>query len=419
VTPQPSSPALDEEGLYQFLMTPLAVRECAEAIYAVALSGESAYFTVDEGKLADVAERVAAVTRAAYPDVRRVPFHGRLRHFDAGGVHRVARFEELLAARGADDAERLRARFELVITSVLLDAGAGPTWSYVEPKAALASSAAGGVYSRSEGLAVASYDWFLNGGLASDGKSLRADADGLQAVDDAALRRAFQVTTENPLVGTEGRAALMRALGAAVRGAPSFFGDTGRLGELGVTLKRMAEGGAIPAVKLFAAVQSALGPIWPSRATLAGKNLGDVWIHSTFGYVPFHKLVQWLSYSLCEPLAVSGVRVTDLDELTGLAEYRNGGLFIDSGVLLPKEHEALELTHAVSADLVIEWRALTIALLDRTVANLRSLLGVTAEELPLASALEGGTWSAGRQIASELREGGGPPLRIESDGTVF
>jgi hypothetical protein len=418
VKPQPSSPALDEEGLYQFLMTPLAVRECAEAIYAVALSDESAHFTVDESKLAAVAGRVAAVTRAAYPDVRRVPFHGRLRHFDAGGVSRVARFEEVLATRGADEDERLRARFELVITSVLLDAGAGPTWSYVEPQPAGAPRSPG-TYGRSEGLAVASYDWFVSGGFASDGRSARADADGLSTVDDAALRQAFQVSDQNPLVGTEGRAALMRALGAAVRGAPAFFGDSGRLGELGVTLKRMAENGALPAVKLFSAVQTALGLIWPSRATLAGKNLGDVWVHSTFGYVPFHKLVQWLSYSLCEPLLASGVRVTDLDELTGLAEYRNGGLFLDAGVLLPKERATLEVTHAVSDDLVIEWRALTIALLDRTVANLRAVLGVTAEELPLASALEGGTWSAGRQIARELREGGGPPLRIESDGTVF
>jgi hypothetical protein len=407
----PSSPALDEEGLYRFLMTPLAVRECAEAVYAVALSGESDHFTVNEGKLSDVAERVAAVTRAAYPDVRRVPFHGRLRHFDAGGVRRAAQFEQLLAGTGADDDERLRSRFELVITSVLLDAGAGPSWSY--------AGADGRTYSRSEGLAVASYDWFVRGGFAGDGKGARADAAGLQAVNDAALRHAFQVTPNNTLVGTEGRAALMRALGAAALAAPAYFGDAGRLGELGVTLKRAAQNGELPAVKLFDAVQESLGPIWPARATLAGKNLGDVWMHSTFGHVPFHKLVQWLSYSLCEPLAAAGVRVTNLDELTGLAEYRNGGLFLDSGVLLLKDPAERERTHPVSSDLVIEWRALTIALLDRTVANLRQLLSVTAEELPLASALEGGTWSAGRQIAREQREDGGPPLRIESDGTVF
>lgn len=408
---QASSPALDEEGLYEFLMSPLAVRECAEAVYAVALSGASSHFTVDEGKLADVAERVASVTREAYPDVRRVPFHGRLRHFDAGGVPRVARFEERLAGSGADEDERLRARFELVITSVLLDAGAGADWSYGEQN--------GARYARSEGLAVASYHWFGGGGLSSDGKSARADAAGLEAVNEAALRAAFQVAPANPLVGTEGRAALMRSLGKAVRAAPEYFGDTGRLGELGVTLKRRAVNGALPATALFAAVQKALGPIWPSRATLAGKNLGDVWPHSTFGYVPFHKLVQWLSYSLCEPLAAAGVRVTRLDELTGLAEYRNGGLFIDSGVLLLKDPAVLQAKHAVASDLVIEWRALTIALLDRTVASLRQLLDVTPEELPLASALEGGTWSAGRQIARERRVSGGPPLDVESDGTVF
>ena len=49
----------------------------------------------------------------------------------------------------------------------------------------------------------------------------------------------------------------------------------------------------------------------------------------------------------------------------------------------------------------------------------RAELGVTAEAFPLARVLEGGTWAAGRRIAAERREGGGPPLTIDSDGTVF
>ena len=47
------------------------------------------------------------------------------------------------------------------------------------------------------------------------------------------------------------------------------------------------------------------------------------------------------------------------------------------------------------------------------------MLGKSAEELPLASVLEGGTWAAGRRIAAEKREGGGPPITILSDGSVF
>src|SRR4029078_11691911 len=80
-----------------------------------------------------------------------------------------------------------------------------------------------------------------------------------------------------------------------------------------------------------------LGPIWPSRLTLGGVPLGDCWKHAslksddeTDGFVPLHKLSQWLVYSLIEPLQWAGIEVTDIDGLTGLAEYRNGGLFIDT-----------------------------------------------------------------------------------------
>ncbi|MFL6664856.1 MAG: DUF1688 family protein, partial [Rhizobacter sp.] len=68
---------------------------------------------------------------------------------------------------------------------------------------------------------------------------------------------------------------------------------------------------------------------------------------------------------------------------------------------------------------VVEWRALTVALIDELAPLVRQSLGRSADELPLARILEGGTWAAGRQIAAELREDGAPPVRIESDGTVF
>ena len=49
----------------------------------------------------------------------------------------------------------------------------------------------------------------------------------------------------------------------------------------------------------------------------------------------------------------------------------------------------------VDDELVVEWRALTVALLDEIAGAVRAELGVTATQLPLACVLEGGTWAAG------------------------
>ncbi len=166
-------------------------------------------------------------------------------------------------------------------------------------------------------------------------------------------------------------------------------------------------------------VLGALGPIWARPGATTDAPQGDVWAHTRLGWVPFHKLSQWLTYSLFEPLEWSGLRVTGIGELTGLPEYRNGGLFVDCGVLVPARAGAMGELHAVGSDLVVEWRAMTVALLDRVAKGVRERLGVSEEAMPLARVLEGGTWRAGRAIAAEKRAGGAPPLRIASDGTVF
>lgn len=394
---------------YEYLQSPRAIRERAAIVLAAARRHQLAHFRLNEARLPAVVERVLAVTRQAYPDVSAIPYHSRYRHFDAGGVPRLQRFFEATQRLSSDD--RLRASTELVITSVLLDAGAGPSFRYCEPD--------GASFARSEGLAVASYHLFMAGGLSSAGQPA-ADAAGLQRFDAARLAQAFQVSSENSLAGLEGRAHLLAKLGQVVASTPEYFAaESPRLGDLGVYLERSAQGGKLAASRVLAAVLAALGPIWPGREQLAGKPLGDVWRHPSFGLVPFHKLSQWLSYSLLEPLEAAGVTVTDLDALTGLPEYRNGGLFLDAGALELVDPSAREAEHEVSSELVIEWRALTVALLDETAELVREKLGLNAQQLPLARVLQGGTWSAGRAIAAELRPGGGPPLRIVSDGTVF
>ena len=76
-------------------------------------------------RLAAVADRVAALTLRRFPDLR-IPYHSRWRHFEAGGVDRKAELDALLAGRPT--AEVARARFDLTVVSVLLDAGAGARW---------------------------------------------------------------------------------------------------------------------------------------------------------------------------------------------------------------------------------------------------------------------------------------------------
>ncbi len=108
-----------------------AVRQRAHRMLAIGLEDGLEHFRVDLDRLGPAADLVVETTRKAYPDLA-VPFHSRWRHFVAGGVDRWAEIERTAPWR--DKAERARAAFDLAITSVLLDAGAGPGWSYRDPR---------------------------------------------------------------------------------------------------------------------------------------------------------------------------------------------------------------------------------------------------------------------------------------------
>jgi len=400
----PGGAAMTDTQLVRSLLTASAVRERAHEMLAIALDGGVAEWRVDLDALPATADRVAEVIRRQYPTLK-VPFHARWRHFVVGGRDLWADVAE--EAYWPDRRAKARSAFDLAITSVLLDAGAGPDWRYLD-------QATGVISRRSEGLGVASLRLFESGALSATEDPLRADA--LERLDAAALAGAFQVTADNPLVGLDGRAALLRRLGATV----------GRPGDLFDVMRAQAEDGHLPATIILEVLLERLGPIWENRLRLGGVPLGDVWRHpairrddATDGLVPIHKLSQWLAYSLIEPLQEAGITVTDIDGLTGLAEYRNGGLFIDSGVLVLQDPDDLDRVHAVGDPLVVAWRSLTVALLDRIAPLVRERLDLTDLQFPMAKVLEGGTWAAGRVLAAERRDGGGPPLKIESDGTVF
>jgi hypothetical protein len=288
------------------------------------------------------------------------------------------------------------------------------------------------IFSRSEGLGVASFRGFVGGVFsASADDPLRADAVALKRLDAAALRALFQSSPSNPLVGLEGRAALLSRLGEVLQEEAARDGGEARPGRLFDALTHGGSRIEVAAADVLRELLVRYAPIWRSGSTMQGLPAGDVWPHAwagaacgagadatTSGWVPFHKLSQWLTYSLLEPFEWAGVRVTGLDELTGLPEYRNGGLLLDTGVIVPRDARDLAKTWKPQDDFIVEWRALTVTLLDELALLVREQLGVSADEMPLARILQGGTWAAGRQIAKELRDGA-PPLKIESDGTVF
>lgn len=388
-----------------YILSPKCIRDGAHKIFQETVKGAT-HFHYHPEKLSSTVDYVMETIRQNYPDLK-IPFHSRWGHFRPGGVDRSKWL--LNNIQHEDEMERARIMWDLVIPSVLLDAGAGKDWKYHERET-------NKDYDRSEGLGVASYHMFMKGAFAADGRSLLSDARGLQNVTPGVIAEAFQVNEANPLVGVEGRAKLIQNLGKACENK-TYFKD-GRPGNL-IDYLVGKYGRIIPAECLLRGVLDALGPIWPGRETLDGVNLGDVWKHSKYGLIAFHKLSQWMTYSLVEPLEAAGITVAGVEGLTGLAEYRNGGLILDSGLFSFANPEEGKQSWKPDSDLIIEWRALTVKSLDDIGAEVQKRLGKTPAEFPLAKVLEGGTWWAGRRIAKEKRAGGEPPMNIISDGTVF
>ena len=405
-----TSKATDSESLAA-LLSAAAVRQRCRWFFEAARAGTLKHFVYDDSMLDDCVQVVAQETLTNYPDLV-VPYHSRWRHFETptGDLSNV-----LLKYVGASDQDRCRAELDLVFVSVLLDAGAGGSWQYRDDDTGM-------VYRRSEGLAVASIRMFVAGLFSSDPASpCQVDSDALIALDVDGLERGFKTDDDNSLPGLAERTLLLNRLGGVLAESSA----TGLCRPSDLILDNLGER-VVTAEHLLAVVLDHLNPIWPHGRIEDGVALGDVGYHPLAssaeefpGLVPFHKLSQWLTYSLIEPLVRGGIEVCELNGLTGLAEYRNGGLFVDCGVIQPDKailaHQPLD----VASEIVVEWRALTVALLDEMVVRVRRQLAVNEDDFPLACLLQGGSWSAGRRLAQQLRPDGSPPLRLHMTGTVF
>ncbi|KAJ3316344.1 hypothetical protein HDU76_001874 [Blyttiomyces sp. JEL0837] len=477
-----------EQSRIKYLRTLKSVRETTSKLLHNPSHLQN--FTLHIDKLPTVIDSVIDLIKRDYKSPQDVPEHSRWRHFEVAPppsktpVKRIEKLIEVWESEGGiSRLEAVRKLVDLFVVSVLLDAGAGDLWSYKPDLENLRLLCGEGFvdnvrYGRSEGLALASLDWFLEGGfcgVADDMKKgkfdcHRVDSKGLlEKVDVKSLERVFQVSEGNPLVGASGRCELLKRLGTVCESFPQFFGsdlvvakDGGEVKPLKqvyrpgymvdylLSVGKVKDGGktvVVPVEEIWRVVMDGISGVWPpTRTKLGGVYLGDVWpckamksIMMSEGkgentvapeLVAFHKLSQWLSYSLMEPLALVGIEFEGIEEMTGLAEYRNGGVFVDFGVLeLKEEVRVVGLKNAnggevprfeVFDDIVVEWRALTVGLLDLVGRGVRERFGMSERELPLVKVLEAGTWKLGREIAAKLRpKTKGPPIQIVSDGTVF
>ena len=397
------------------LLSAEAVRTQCALIGKAAEQGNTLWFDFNRSALADCVELVAAECVSNYPDLN-IPYHSRWRHFMVNDSDLWQHYRDSYLA-GHSPASITRSAIDLVFVSVLLDAGAGDEWKYSDP-------VSGETLSRSEGLAAASLNLFFQelGVLDASGE-FSISSNSLNRCNAEMLGSVFQHRAGNSLVGLSGRAELLSGLAEAL----TQLGNSNihRPGNLFDLICEKFPDRQLAAGELLKLVLQLFNSMWPDGMEKHGIHLGDCGKHTLLaemaentGIVPFHKLSQWLTYSLLEPLQWAGIKITHLDQLTGLPEYRNGGLLLDTGVLTLKDKTLATTVLEVKSETVVEWRALTVWLLDQVAEGTRDTLGKSTNSLPLASVLQGGTWSAGRKLAANLR-GGSPPLQLDIQGTVF
>jgi hypothetical protein len=394
-----------------YLFSPQAIREKSQLIYELALKGKS-IFEIDLSKLKNINDDLITLMRSHYPNLD-VPYHSRTSHFVIDGIDYLEKYESYWDKN--DDMRK--SKTDLVIISVLLDSGAGSNWKYFHKMS-------NKFYGRSEGLALASLDLFSQGLFSSNpDNKFQVDSKGLERLTFDQFLKGIQDSPSNKLLGSKQRFLTLKNLIAVLRSRDEIFSENRPSGLLSYFQKQESE--SLTGAFILKVILETIGSIWPSRFHYEGNGLGDTWSHSLLGekgtydsFVPFHKLSQWLSYSLIELMNQFQIEVLDIWDLTGLAEYRNGGLFVDYGVMVVKDKEQWKEPLPLYHDYVIEWRALTIKFLEDLAVILRESIGKDKYNLPMSCVLQGGTWELGRLVANKKRKGA-PPLNLLLDGVYF
>ena len=393
------------------------VRDRASELRSLGRAGKLDHFTINPEKLDEVAVLVTATTRKNYPKLD-VPYHSCWRHFSSAGIERWDYIKEEAAFLTSPDLAR--SAIDLAVITVLLTAGSGPEWRYKEADSELE-------FNRTEGLSLAAFQMFRMGFFSSTANPYQVDPEGLMLVTRDMIAEHFQVSDKNPLFGLSERINIIQRLAKVLDANRSTFGlKVARPGNLFDVLTAKGRKRSLLAAEIFSAFFESFQDIWPGATMISGKNMGDVGKHSKLkrpdkssGYIPLHRLAQWMTHCLIEPFEWGGIKVTGLDELTGLAEYNNGGLFVDGGVLVPKDPAAFKKKWRPTDEFIIEWRALTVALLDDIRPLVADYLGLKLERFPMARMMQGGSFQAGQNLSLKKRPDGTPPFSIATDGIEF
>jgi len=347
------------------LRTTAAIRSRAGQLLKRARAGESQWFIVDDGFRETAAQ---AIVKASHH------WHGRInslwRHFEAGGVDRRKQIEEQMS--GLKAAQKAHTLLDLAIVGALLGDGDGVAdWKYID-------TASGKTFAGAEGLALATFHAFTAGLFSSDAKRpLQADSEGLRALVTAHLAEAFQISDRNRLGGMEDRAVLLRRLGEVIAEQPEVFGDEiqrpGGMFDMLVSPLGPEEPphtADITAHSILSQLLRSLSGIWPVGNAIGGVPLGDCWRHPavrgpglTDGWMPFHERSQWMTYSMLEPFEWCGVKVLGVQLLTALPDERTCRFLVDKGVLRLRDESAAAVWKP-GDEFTVEWRALTVALMD-------------------------------------------------------
>lgn len=445
------------------LRDPATLRLRCAAVTRAVESGDSGWFTLDRARLPEAAARVAERLQRRAPGPDLPPPGEGIPRATGTSVRRadlVARLESLAGE------EQVRARIDLAVLCALMDTDAGAAWRYVEALGpgrlalpvqqasrdellALLDQAASGrarpaetaaappgdpqapACAQAEGLAVACERAFVAGAFSAEpAQPCRVDASVLRTLDAAAVRAMFQAGPSNPLLGPEGRAGVLARLGQTLQ---ALHDSEGLAPRPSAVLELLTDGfsrAEVDAHVLLQALLRRFAPVWHTGPTVCGQPAGDVWPHRWAGaacgkgsdpltarWVPFHRPGHRLCLALVEPLQQAGVRVTNLEALAGLPELHHGALLLDSGVVVPRAPADLQRVWTLGDEFVVEWRALTVSLLEALAGQVREALGLDATRLPMTALLAALTETDPAQDGGQ--KAGESPVRVRGDGVLI
>ncbi|CAO3632431.1 unnamed protein product [Mucor fragilis] len=376
----------------EYLLSLHAVRERCFKVQEAAVKNKLQHFDIDTSKLQDMVQFVISLIKRDYDDPSQIPAHGRWRHFDAGGRPRIQTLINSWASLGIDATEQTRRVLDLFTIGVLLDIDPNQSYSFRE-------TSTNRLYKRREGIAIAILEMFMAGTFSiNPNQPHRVDSEALARLTMDDLLAGFKTDTSTLLIGLQDRFDLLQHLAQAIQRRPDYFGG---------------EEGLVPRPG------NMMGEIWTVEDASNCKGgtfqLGDVWPCAALGdkdqMVPFHKLSQWMVYSLIEPMEkLLGAVIEGTEQLTPLPDYANGGLLMDTGFITLKKQDyergienyrensrlpgqpKVEVApmFEMSDPVVVEWRALTTAYLDLVADRVRASLRMSKKTLSLTQLIEGG-----------------------------